>query len=89
MHRLTSGGRQIDHRETAMDQCDAGVVVKPALVTVWPAMLEAVIHRIGDTSEFARRYAPIWIDDAGYATHEEPAIGAFGVEAARFVLCNG
>jgi hypothetical protein len=69
MHRLVARRRQIDDGKAAMDQRDPRIMVKPDVVAVWPAMLEASIHRICETSEIVRGYAPIWVDDASYATH--------------------
>src|SRR5882757_8134324 len=67
MHRLAAGGRQIDDGQAAVDQRDPGIMVKPDVVAVWSAMRQASIHRICDTNEIVRGYAPIWIDDASYA----------------------
>ena len=54
-HRLMAGGRQIDDRQPAMDQSNAGLPINPHAVVVRPAVPHGFAHRSGDIVDRPRR----------------------------------
>jgi hypothetical protein len=70
MHRLMSGGRQVDNRQTAMYERDSGFGIEPYVVIVRAAMRETEIHRSCDSFDLIGGLSLRRVSDkAGNATH--------------------
>src|SRR5207237_3412250 len=79
-HRLMPGGRQIDNRQPALRQRDAGLSIGPHAVIVRPAMPEQVGHPPRDEGILPCRASTS--EKTGDSAHEGSSFARLGIEYA-------